>query len=169
MNGELFSDFERELIDAARMVLCDGVRRLTERQGLFQTIKRKGKEARAEVLAARSTLVDYLIATYGPLRHEVAACCLVDAQGRLIGVEEFPQGKATHCEASPRLLAGMIVRSGAVACILVHNHPSGDNTPSREDVALTAQYGPWLAQMECELIDHLVVCTSGAASILGEF
>jgi DNA repair protein RadC len=169
MSLELFNESERELIDAARMILSDGVRRLSSREGLFPTNRAKGRTARAEVTAARNGLVDYLVATYGALRHEVAACCLIDAQGRLIGVDEFPRGKATHCEVSPRLLADFVIRSGACAVILVHNHPSGDNTPSPQDVAFTRKIAEWLPALECELVDHLVICTDGAASILGEF
>jgi DNA repair protein RadC len=66
-------------------------------------------------------------------------------------------------------MADMIIRSGAVAVILAHNHPSGDNTPSKQDEALTAELVEWLPPMECTLIDHLVVSVNGAASMLGEF
>ncbi len=169
MSGELFSDFERELIECARLILSDGLRRLSTRAGLFPTNRHKGKEGRAEVTEARAALVDHLVATYGPLRHEVAVCCLVDAQGRLIAVEEFPQGKATHCEVSRRVMADMVIRSGAVAVILAHNHPSGDNRPSQQDEVLTRELAAWLPPLECSLIDHLVVSVDGASSIMGEF
>lgn len=167
MSAELFNEAERELIEAARMILGDGVSRLSQRAGMFPI--RGGRSARAEVLEARNALIDYLVATYGPMRRETAACCLIDAQGRLISIEDFPEGKETHCEIDPRLLAGMIVRSGAVGVILVHNHPSGDNTPSNADVKLTAAYSEWLRFMNVDLIDHLVVNTSGASSIRGAF
>ena len=167
-NFALFNESEAELISAARMVLSDGVRRLTEREGLFPTNKARGRSARAEVIAAREGLVSYLVATYGPLRHEVAVCCLIDAQGRLIAVNEFPHGKTTHCEIDFRIFARMIVDSGAVAVVLAHNHPSGDNTPSRQDENLTHHIGQWLAPMDVRLIDHLVVSCDGASAIIGD-
>lgn len=169
MSAELFNECERELIEAARMVLSDGIRRLSERQGLFPTNRSKGRAARAEVMTARNALVDYLVTTYGALRREVAVCCLIDAQGRLISVEQFPQGKATHCEVDMRILAGWIIKSGACAIVLAHNHPSGDNTPSRADERLTYALGPWLEQLDCQLIDHLVLSVEGSSSIIGEF
>lgn len=169
MSAELFNDGERELIEAARMILSDGLVRLSSRQGLFPTNRTNSRSARGEVLEARNGLVDYLVATYGPLRHEVACCCLIDAQGRLIAVEEFPQGEATHCEMKPRIMAGMIIKSGAVAVILAHNHPSGDNTPSRPDIAFTENIGKWLKPMGVDLVDHLVITAGGVGSILGEF
>ena len=168
MSAELFNESERELIDAARLVLSAGIERLKSREALFPSNRTKGRAARAEVLAAREALVDYLVATYGALRHEVAACCLIDAQGRLISIEEFPAGKATHVEICRRRLAGWIVSSGAAAIVLVHNHPSGDNTPSKADIALTHELGHWLAAMECSLVDHLVLSTAGASAIIGE-
>ena len=167
--NELFNEAERELIDAARMILSDGLTRLQSREGLFPTNRNNGRSARADVLAARNGLVDYLVATYGPLRHEVAACCLIDAQGRLIGVKEFPQGKASQCEMSPRLLAGMIIDAGASAVVLVHNHPSGESAPSVQDVKYTEQVGIFLRMMDVQLVDHLVVTTDGVGAILGEF
>ena len=170
MNG-IFNRDEQELIDAARMILADGTRRLKAREGLFPTTRDKGqmRAAKAACKAAREALTDQLVADYGSLRHEVAVCVLIDAQGRLIDIRPFPQGKATHCEISGRILAGMIVESGACAVLLAHNHPSGDNAPSPEDVALTTMYESWLKVMECELIDHLVLCGDGAASIMGDW
>ena len=164
----LFNDAETELIAAAKMVLSDGVRRLSEREGLFPTNRTKDRSARAEVIAAREALVDYLVATYGPSREEVAVCCLIDAQGRLISVNEFPHGKATHCEVDFRLLARWIVESGAVAVVLAHNHPSGDNTPSRQDEKLTRIISDWLVPLNVQLIDHLVLSVSGASAIIGD-
>lgn len=167
--SKLFTEAERELIDAARMILADGVSRLKGREALFPTNRDKGRKARAECREAREALTDQLVADYGSLRHEVAVCVLIDAQGRLIDIRPFPQGKATHCEVSGRILAGMIIDSGACAVLLAHNHPSGDNLPSPEDVQLTAMYASWLKVMECELIDHLVLCGDGAASIMGDW
>jgi DNA repair protein RadC len=169
MSSELFNESERELIEAARMILSDGVTRLQSRIGLFPTNRARGRSARVEVMEARNALVDNLVATYGALRHEIAAAVLIDAQGRLISVQDFPQGKQTHCEVSPRIMADMIIKSGAVAVILLHNHPSGDNRPSRQDEILTKGFQDWLKFMDVELIDHLVISTGGASSILGEF
>jgi len=168
MSG-IFNESERELIEAARMILADGTRRLKAREGLFPTNRTRSKADRKEAREAREALTDQLVADYGSLRHEVAVCVLIDAQGRLIDVRPFPQGKATHCEVSGRILAGMIIESGACAVLLAHNHPSGDNTPSPEDEKLTAMYASWLKVLECELIDHLVLCGDGASSIMGDW
>lgn len=168
MDG-IFNESERELIEAARMILSDGVTRLKGRENLFPTNRTKKRADRKEAREAREALTDKLVADYGSLRHEVAVAVLIDAQGRLITIEQFPQGKATQCEVSPRILAGWLVEHGASAVLLAHNHPSGDNTPSEQDVKMTAMLGGWLQVMDVALIDHLVLCGEGATSILGDW
>ena len=168
MDG-IFSQDEEDLIAAARMVLSDGVNRLKSREGLFPTTQTRTKADRAECRAAREGLTDKLIADYGSLRFEVAIAVLIDAQGRLIAIEQFPQGKAAQCEVSPRILAAFIVQHGASAVLLAHNHPSGDNTPSSQDVNMTNRLVPWLRMMDVSLIDHLVLNGQEASSIVGEW
>lgn len=162
----IFNEMETDLIDAARIVLRDGVQRLKGRHSLLPT-NRDNKAARAELREARDALTVSLIADYGSLRHEVAIAVLIDAQGRLIEAEQFPQGKATHVEISYRILAGWIVTHGASCVLLVHNHPSGDNTPSEQDVRVTSHLAAWLKMLDCELLDHLVINGDDASSILG--
>jgi DNA repair protein RadC len=168
MDG-IFNDTERELIDAARIILADGVTRLKKRDALFPTNRNRGRAVRQECREAREALTDKLVADYGSLRHEIAVCVLIDAQGRLIDIREFPQGKANHCEISGRILAGFIVDTGACAVLLAHNHPSGDNSPSPEDEKVTTMYVSWLRVMDCELIDHLILSGNGASSIMGDW
>ena len=165
-DNAIFNAFERDLIDAARLVLSDGVERLKSRQNLLPT-NRHNRSGRNECREARDMLTAKLIADYGMLRHEAAVAVLIDAQGRLIAIEEFPHGRATSVEIRRRVLAQWIIQHGASAVLLAHNHPSGDNTPSKADVRLTAELAPWLAAMECELVDHLVLNSSDASSIMG--
>lgn len=165
-DNAIFSDFERELINAARVILSDGVERLKARQNLLPT-NQHNRNGRNECREARDTLTASLIADFGMLRHEVAVAVMIDAQGRLIAIEQFPQGRATSVEIRRRILAEWIIRHGASAVLLAHNHPSGDNTPSRADERLTSELVPWLAAMECQLIDHLVLNSDGASSIMG--
>ena len=166
----IFTEQENELLEMSRYVLRDALVRLSKRQSLFSA-SRGDADADAEQACyeARRTLADTLVGLYGHLRHEVAVAALIDAQGRLISVEEFPRGKAAECEISPRVLASMIIESGAVAVLLAHNHPSGKCLPSTEDVELTSRFESWLWMMECDLIDHLVLTVADWCSIKGEW
>lgn len=168
-NDGIFSNEEQELISAARMILADGVSRLMQRQALFPTSRNRSKADRAECREARTVLTDKLVADYGSLRHEIAVAVLIDAQGRLIAIEQFPQGKATSVEVSPRILASFVLKHGASAVLLAHNHPSGDNTPSQQDVGMTERFAAWLKMMDVDLIDHLVLNGEDASSIVGHW
>ena len=165
----LLTEAERELIDAARMVLADVTVRLSERHCLFPTNRARSRADRESFADAREALVTRLQADYGTLRHEIAIALLIDAQGRLISIKQFPEGKASRVEVSFRVLAGWIVESGACAVLLAHNHPSGNCTPSRQDVELTRTIKAWLKPMDCELIDHLVVTASDCSMITGDW
>lgn len=163
----IFNESEQELIDAARMILSDGVRRVKSRQSLLPTSRDRtiSKECRE----ARETVAMHLVATYGPLRHETGIAVLIDAQGQLIAIEELPRGKDTSCEMRPRLLAEYIVTHDASAVLLAHNHPSGHCAPSRADEQLTRVMSEWLGAMEIDLVDHLVITSGDYCTIKGNW
>ena len=70
---------------------------------------------------------------------------------------EISVGIQTSSLVHPREVLGPALREGASAVILVHNHPSGDPTPSREDVRLTLQLRDSARIMDIRLHDHVVI------------
>lgn len=66
-------------------------------------------------------------------------------------------GTLSACLVHPRQIFGPAVRYGAASLILVHNHPSGDPTPSREDVRLTRQLVECGKVFDIGILDHVVV------------
>lgn len=165
----LFNESEQELIDAARMILSDGVRRLTSRTPLLPNNRTQSRQERETLSQAREAITLHLIASYGALPYETACAVLMDPQGRLLAIEEFPRGKATSVELSPRMLATFVLKHEAACVLLAHNHPSGDASPSRQDVTFTKEVGNWLKVMEVDLIDHLVLTAGEAGSIMGKW
>ena len=165
----IFNEAEKELIEAAQIVLREGVLRLKSRGALYATNIKHDRATRQEVLEARIALTDSLVAHYGSLRHEVMVMVLIDAQGRLISIEELCKGNARKVSINCREIAACIIANGADSVMLAHNHPSGDNTPSQQDVDATKQLGVWLAAMEVQLIDHIVLNGEGASSIMGKW
>ena len=165
--GEIFSPYEAELIAMSRAVLRDGLTRLKGRTSLLPSSN--SHKVANDTRAARDAITMALCADYGALRHEVAVMVLIDAQGRYIATEEFPRGEAARVQVSARLCAEFVIKHGASFCLLAHNHPSGDNTPSKPDIKLTNDMGQWLAEMQCGLIDHLVLAGDEASTILGNW
>jgi DNA repair protein RadC len=82
---------------------------------------------------------------------------LLDIKNRVIGTHLVSLGTADETIAIPRDVFREAVRQGAVAIIAGHNHPSGDSTPSPEDIALTRQLLKASQILGITLLDHLVI------------
>ncbi len=90
----------------------------------------------------------------------------LDARYRLIGFEEVARGTGTSVSMSPKdVFRGALCSGTAQAIVLAHNHPSGDHTPSDEDVALTSSIVRAGNMLGIEVLDHLVVSDTGYTSI----
>jgi DNA repair protein RadC len=76
------------------------------------------------------------------------------------------QGGANSCALTARDILRPALRDGASAIILVHNHPSGDPTPSDADINMTSEVDVACAAIGLPLLDHVVVGSEGAASLL---
>ncbi len=82
---------------------------------------------------------------------------LLDIKNRVVGTHLVSLGTADETIAIPRDVFREAVRQGAVAIIAGHNHPSGDSTPSPEDIALTRQLLKASQILGVTLLDHLVI------------
>jgi DNA repair protein RadC len=81
----------------------------------------------------------------------------VDGKGRLIGGHEVSVGSLTASLVHPRELFKALFLANAASCILAHNHPSGDPTPSPEDVALTSRLRAAGDLLGVRILDHVIV------------
>ena len=86
----------------------------------------------------------------------------LDTKYRLIDVEQVSVGTANHTFLAPREVYRDALLHGATAIALAHNHPSGDPSPSAEDVGITERLARAGSTLGVELIDHLVVGSDGA-------
>jgi len=100
------------------------------------------------------------------LSHEVLFLCLLDCRNRVFRIEQIAQGGLTGIGISPRDILQPAVREGAAGIILVHNHPSGDPTPSTADRKLTRRVAEAAALLGIALLDHVIVACEGHLSII---
>lgn len=84
-------------------------------------------------------------------------CIFLNCRNRIMAIEKLFEGTITQIEIYPRELIKRILKLGATAVILVHNHPSGDPSPSREDKALTMKVAVATTGIEVSLHDHVIV------------
>ena len=81
----------------------------------------------------------------------------LDGKGRVLAVEEDSVGTLTASLVHPREVMKMLVLLNAASFIVVHNHPSGDPTPSPEDMALTSRLRAAAELVGIKLLDHVVL------------
>ncbi len=111
-------------------------------------------------------VVDWARPRLAALEHEEVWLLTLDGQNGLIHDRRVAQGGLHGCALLPRDVLRPALRDGASAFILVHNHPSGDPTPSPDDVDMTRQLVEAARLLGTPLLDHVVVARGGAASLL---
>jgi DNA repair protein RadC len=82
---------------------------------------------------------------------------LVDSQNRLLASHHVSTGSLSASIVHPREVLGPAIREGAAHLILAHNHPSGDPTPSREDIHLTRQLAEGARLLGIRVHDHVII------------
>lgn len=87
----------------------------------------------------------------------------LDAAGLWLADEELGRGTVDHAPVYPREVLARALELGAAGVVLVHNHPSGDPTPSAADVEMTQQVALAGAGLGVAVVDHLVVGVDGIA------
>ena len=104
----------------------------------------------AEVYAAYAPLME-------DLNHEVFRVALLDAQNRLLRDRVISEGTLSASLVHPREVFKPAIVESAASVILLHNHPSGDPTPSREDVRLTRQLAECARLLDLRIHDHVII------------
>ena len=102
-------------------------------------------------------LASYLTATLARARVEEAHVLFLDARNQLLADEVQGRGTVNHTPVYPREVVRRALELNATAVILVHNHPSGDPTPSRADIAMTAEIKAATAVFGILLQDHIII------------
>ncbi len=109
------------------------------------------------VLSGWDQLVDYCHTTMAHRETEQFRVLFLDLKNRLIADEEQAHGTVNHVPVYPREVVKRALELNASALILVHNHPSGDPTPSDADIAMTRQIEKAADALGITLHDHLII------------
>ena len=84
-------------------------------------------------------------------------CLFLDGKNKIIAIEEISSGSITSSPVYPRELLKAVLEKQATSVILVHNHPSGDVSPSFEDFRITAKVNVAMTSIDVQLHDHIIV------------
>lgn len=97
--------------------------------------------------------------------HEELWAVVLDARHAPIGVRRLAQGSSLGCATSQRDVLRAVLRAGGSGFVLVHNHPSGDPTPSPEDTRTTLALARAGETIGVPLVDHVIVGNASHASL----
>lgn len=127
----------------------------------------RGQIMEKPALSSWSQVVEYCRAAMGFEAREQFRILFLDKRNRLIADELQQEGTVDHTPVYVREVVKRALELSATAIILVHNHPSGDPTPSRADVDMTKQIVDAAAKLGISVHDHIIVGKHGNASLKG--
>ncbi|MCR6673674.1 DNA repair protein RadC [Devosia ginsengisoli] len=119
------------------------------------------------ILGSWSQLIDYCRSQMAFESIEQFRILFLDKKNRLIADEVQQTGTVDHTPVYPREVIKRTLELSATALILVHNHPSGDPSPSSADVRMTREISDIAKPLGITLHDHIIIGKSGHASLRG--
>ncbi len=128
----------------------------------------RAKVLRRHVVSSWDALIDYCHTTMAHRETEQFRVLFLDRKNVLIADEEQAKGTVDHVPVYPREVAKRALELNASAIILVHNHPSGDPTPSQSDLTMTNQIATACDALGLTLHDHLIIGKSTELSFRSE-
>jgi DNA repair protein RadC len=127
----------------------------------------RGQVRKRPVLSSWSSVIDYCRTTMAFAEREQFRVLFLDKRNQLI-VDELQQvGTVDHTPVYPREVVKRALELSATALILVHNHPSGDPTPSHADIEMTQTIINVAKPLGIAVHDHIIVGKEGHASFRG--
>jgi DNA repair protein RadC len=124
----------------------------------------RSRVIRKPALSSWSALIDYVTAAMARDPFEQFRIIYLDRKNVVIRDEVLSRGTVDHTPVYPRNIVRRTLEVNASAVIVVHNHPSGDPTPSQADIGMTRQLADALKVMGIVLHDHLVIGRHGTMS-----
>jgi len=115
-------------------------------------------------LSSWNALLDYCAAAMARSSEEEFRVLFLDRKNVLISDRVMNRGTVDHAPVYPREIVKLALELSASALILVHNHPSGDPTPSRADIDMTREVAEAARALRIAVHDHLVIGRNGTAS-----
>ena len=119
------------------------------------------------VLSSWQGVLDYCHAAMAHAKIEEFRLLFLDRKNALIADEVQQRGTVDHTPVYPREVVKRALDLGASAIILVHNHPSGDPTPSKADIEMTREVAKAAKLLGIEVHDHLIIGRNGQTSLRG--
>lgn len=102
-------------------------------------------------------VIDYCRMTMGDLKHEQLRLLFLDRKNKIMRDEVQQEGTVDHTPVYTREVIKRALEIGASGLIIVHNHPSGDPTPSQADIRVTRQIQDAAEKLDIHIHDHIII------------
>jgi DNA repair protein RadC len=133
-------------------------------QKLFDTMHLEDV-ASSTIISSSWQVVDYYKNVIGCLKNEQLRVMFLNNKNKLLADEIMQTGTVNAVTIYPREILKKALEYGASAIIIVHNHPSGDPQPSRQDIIITKSLKEVAQKLDIMLLDHLVIGKDGCKSM----
>lgn len=146
-------------INELKKVKGIGPAKAAELKACFSLARRLAKrlEPASLKLNAPSLVAEYLYDVYYGMKQEEVRVILLDTRNQLIANRLVTRGTLTASQVHPREVFRPAIREAAARIILAHNHPSGDPSPSKQDIAVTASIYESGEIIGIPLVDHVII------------
>ena len=158
------SVFELQSIKGIGVVKSAKIKALVE---IAKRYERRPLKYRMQLRSSHE-VIGYFAPHMRNLKKEVFKVINLDAKNKIINMLTVSEGDLTSTIVNPREVYREAIRSSAAGMIVVHNHPSGDPTPSREDILVTSRLQKAGSIINIKLIDHLIIGDNSYCSFADE-
>jgi len=157
-NGGSLTDLSRAALSSLQETPGVGPAKSAELGAVFELAARLARERihRAQ-LDCPEAVYDFVGPGMSSLDREVVRVILVNARQRHIRTEDVAIGSINECVAHPAFILKPVIAYSAYGFFLLHNHPSGDPSPSSNDRSLTRRLSEACALMDIKFIDHIII------------
>ena len=123
---------------------------------LGRRLREEAPEERRQVRSP-ADIADLLLLEMGALEHEQFRVVLLDTKNRVVSVRKLYDGSVNMSLVRVAEVFKGAIRENCPALVVVHNHPSGDPTPSREDIRVTRDIAQAGRLLEVDVLDHVIL------------
>jgi len=145
-----------------------GVAKAAQIKAAFELGRRLFREpdTKGPVFSSSHDVYSYYHPLIKDLKKEVLFCVMLDAKNRIFRDCRISEGTLTNSLIHPREAFRNAIRESAASVIFVHNHPSGDPTPSREDISITERLVHTGEIVGIKVLDHIIIGHSKHVSLM---
>ena len=136
-----------------------GKAKVAQLKAAFELGKRLIEEPheKGPVFSSGHDVYSYYYSSFKNLRKEVFRCVMLDAKNRIVRDCRISEGTLTHSLIHPREAFRDAIKESAASVIFVHNHPSGDPSPSRDDIVITERLVSVGEIIGIKVLDHVIL------------